>query len=232
MYFQNFPYTYYSLDDIATTQIVTNISLRVRLSDELKNNFAFFDKYDIKDGETPEILADKFYSNPQLHWVILHTNDILDPRFDWPLTTNNLVLFAQGKYNNVNAPHHYVDANSVITNANVYLNSSSQFTNFNNNDVIVNVTNNGTGVITKLQSYSNIIVTVTDGGFITGDKIALSSNANANANITSTSIISGTPVTNLQYEETLNDTKRKINILKNKYIDSVISDFKNKLSSL
>jgi len=232
MYFQNFPYTYYSLDDIATTQIVTNISLRVRLSDELKNNFSLFDKYDIKDGETPEILADKFYSNPQLHWIILHTNDILDPRFDWPLTTNNLVLFAQGKYNNVNAPHHYVDANSIITNANVFLNSSSQFTNFNNNDVIVNVTNNGTGVITKLQSYSNIIVTVTDGGFITGDKIALSSNANANANITSTSIISGTPVTNLQYEDTLNDTKRKINILKNRYIDSVISDFKIKLSSI
>jgi len=232
MYFQNFPYTYYSLDDVATTQIVTNISLRVRLSDELKNNFALFDKYDIKDGETPEILADKFYSNPQLHWIILHTNDILDPRFDWPLTTNNLVLFTQGKYNNVNAPHHYVDANSVITNANVYLNSSSQFTNFNNNDVIVNVTNNGTGVITKLQSYSNIIVTVTDGGFITGDKITLSSNANANANITSTSIISGTPVTNLQYEDTINDTKRKINILKNRYIDSVISDFKIKLGSL
>ena len=232
MYFQNFPYTYYSLDDIATTQIVTNISLRVRLSDELKNNFSLFDRYDIKDGETPEILADKFYSNPQLHWIILHTNDILDPRFDWPLTTNNLVLFAQGKYNNVNAPHHYVDANSIITNANVYLNSSSQFTNFNNNDVIVNVTNNGTGVITKLQSYSNIIVTVTDGGFITGDKIALSSNANANANITSTSIISGTPVTNLQYEDTLNDTKRKINILKNQYIDSVINDFKIKLGSI
>ena len=232
MYFQNFPYTYYSLDDIATTQIVTNISLRVRLSDELKNNFSLFDKYDIKDGETPEILADKFYSNPQLHWIILHTNDILDPRFDWPLTTNNLVLFAQGKYNNVNAPHHYVDANSIITNANVFLNSSSQFTNFNNNDVIVNVTNNGTGVITKLQSYSNIIVTVTDGGFITGDKITLSSNINANANITSTSIISSTPVTNLQYEDTLNDTKRKINILKNRYIDSVISDFKIKLSSI
>jgi len=232
MYFKTFPYTYYSLDDVTTTQIVTNISLRVRLSEELKNNFALFDKYDIKDGETPEILADKFYSNPQLHWIILHTNDILDPRFDWPLTTNNLVLFTQGKYNNVNAPHHYVDANSIITNANVYLNSSSQFTNFNNNDVIVNVTNNGTGVITKLQSYSNIIVTVTDGGFITGDKITLSSNANANANITSTSIISGNPVTNLQYEDTLNDTKRKINILKNRYIDTVINDFKIKLGGL
>jgi len=30
----------------------------------------------------------------------------------------------------------------------------------------------------------------------------------------------------------LNDTKRKINILKNQYIDSVINDFKIKLGSL
>jgi len=232
MYFQNFPYTYYSLDDIATTQIVTNISLRVRLSDELKKNLSLFDQYDIKDGETPEILADKFYNNSQLHWIILHTNDILDARFDWPLTVNNLVLYAQGKYNNINAPHHYVDASGVFTNANIYLNSSSQFTNFNNNDVIVNVTNNGKGVITKVQNYSNIIVTVTDGGFIVGDKITLSSNLNANATLTSTSIISGTPVTNLQFEDTLNDTKRRINILKNQYIDSVINDFKIKLGSI
>ena len=232
MYFQNFPYTFYSLDDINTTQVVTNITLRVRLSDELKKNLSLFDQYDIKDGETPEIVADKFYKNPQLHWIVLHTNDILDARFDWPLDTNSLVLYAQGKYNNINAPHHYEDNNGVWTNANVYLNSSSQFTYFNNNDVIVNVTNTGTGVITKLQNYSNIIVTVTSGGFIAGDKIALSSNANANANVSSTSLISSTPVTNLEYENIENESKRRINILKSKYVDSIINDFKKKLSEV
>ena len=232
MYFQNFPYTFYSLDDITTTQVVTNITLRVRLSDELKKNLSLFDQYDIKDGETPEIVADKFYTNSQLHWIVLHTNDILDARFDWPLDTNSLVLYAQGKYNNINAPHHYEDVNGVWTNANVYLNSSSQFTYFNNNDVIVNVTNTGTGVITKLQNYSNIIVTVTSGGFIAGDKIALSSNANANANVSSTSLIFGTPVTNLEYENIENESKRRINILKSKYVDSIINDFKKKLSEV
>ena len=230
MYFQNFPITYYSLDDTSTAQVVTNIALRIKLSDELKNNLALYDEYDIKDGETPEMVADKFYSNPLLHWLVLHTNDILDARFDWPLDSNNLVLYTQGKYNNINAPHHYEDNNGVWTNANVYLNSSSQFTYFNNNDVIVNVTNTGTGVITKLQNYSNIIVTVTSGGFIAGDKIALSSNANANANVVSTSLITGTPVTNLVYEDKLNESKRKIRLLKNQFVDALINDFKKKLS--
>ena len=88
MYFQNFPITYYSLDDTSTAQVVTNIALRIKLSDELKNNLALYDEYDIKDGETPEMVADKFYSNPLLHWLVLHTNDILDARFDWPLDSN------------------------------------------------------------------------------------------------------------------------------------------------
>ena len=51
MYFQNFPITYYSLDDTSTAQVVTNIALRIKLSDELKNNLALYDEYDIKDGE-------------------------------------------------------------------------------------------------------------------------------------------------------------------------------------
>jgi hypothetical protein len=232
MYFENFPFTYYSLDDASTAQIVTNIALRIRLSDELKNNLALYDEYDIKDGETPEMVADKFYSNPLLHWLVLHTNDILDAKFDWPLDTNSLVLYTQGKYNNINAPHHYEDVNGVWTNANVFLNSSSQFTNFNNNDVIVNVTNNGTGVITKLLTYSNVIVSVTNGGFIAGDKIALSSNASANAYVSSTSLIYGTPVTNLQYEDKINESKRRIRLLKNQFVDALINDFKKKLSEV
>ena len=62
MYFKSFPYTYYSLDDTSTVQVVTNITTRVTLSEEVKNNLALFDEYDIKDGETPELIADKLVS--------------------------------------------------------------------------------------------------------------------------------------------------------------------------
>ena len=54
MYFKSFPYTYYSLDDASTVQVVTNITSRAVLSDEVKNNLSLYDEYDIKDGETPE----------------------------------------------------------------------------------------------------------------------------------------------------------------------------------
>ena len=229
MYFKSFPYTYYSLDDASTVQVVTNITNRVTLSDEVKNNLGLYDEYDIKDGETPELLADKFYGNPELHWLILHYNEIIDPRFDWPQDTNNLNRYVAGKYTNVNAVHHYEDATGNYSNGNVYLISSSDFSEFSVNDAITNITNTGTGYVTQKISSSNVRVTVTTGGFISGDRIKNTSNTSSSANITSTVVLSGTPVTNYTYEDGVNESKRRIKILKQSYVDAVVNDFKKKL---
>ena len=229
MYFKSFPYTFYSLDNTTTVQVVTNLTTRITLSDEVKNNLSLFDEYDIKDGETPELVADKFYGNPELHWLVLHYNEIIDPRFDWPLDTNNLNRYVAGKYANVNGIHHYEDANGNYANGNVYLISSSDFTEFNINDAITNNTNTGSGYITQKISSSNVRVTVTTGGFISGDRIKNISNTNSSANITSTVVLSGTPVTNLTYEDEVNESKRRIKILKSSYVDAIVVDFKKKL---
>jgi len=229
MYFKSFPYTFYSLDDASTVQVVTNITNRVALSDEVKNNLGLFDEYDIKDGETPELVADKFYNNSELHWLVLHYNEIIDPRFDWPLDTNNLNRYVSSKYADVNATHHFEDANGNYTNGNAYILSSNAFTNFNVNDVITNNTNNGVGYITQKNSSSNVRVTITTGGFKTGDQILKSSNTSNRANITSTVILSGIPVTNFIFEEEINESKRRIKILKTSYVDAVVNDFKKKL---
>ena len=229
MYFKSFPYTFYSLDNTTTVQVVTNITNRVTLSDEVKNNLGLYEEYDIKDGETPELVADKFYNNSELHWLVLHYNEIIDPRFDWPLDTNNLNRYTTGKYNDINAVHHYEDANGDYTNANVYLLSSNAFTNFSVNDVLTNNTNIGIGYITSKISPSNVIVTVTSGGFKTGDQILKSSNTAISANITSTVVVSGTPITNFTFEDEINESKRRIKILKASYVDAVVNDFKKKL---
>ena len=229
MYFKSFPYTLYTLDDISTVQVVTNITNRVSLSEKVKTNLSLYDEYDIRDGDTPELVADRFYSNPELHWLILHYNEIIDPRFDWPLDTNNLNRQVASKYANVNGIHHYEDANGNYANGNVYLLSSSDFTEFNIDDVITNITNTGTGYITQKNSSSNVRVTVTTGGFISGDRIKNIANTSSSANITSTVVLSGTPVTNYTYEDEVNESKRKIKILKTAYVDALVSDFKKKL---
>jgi hypothetical protein len=227
MYFKSFPYTYYSLDDTSTVQVVTNITARTNISDELKTNLGLYDEYDIKDGETPELVADKFYNNPELHWLILLYNDIIDPRFDWPLDTNNLSRHVNSKYSNPNGIHHYENENAVITNGNVIINANVSYLETGN--VITNLSGTGVGYITSKLTSSNVIVTVTTGGFVTGDIITNAANTTSNSAITLTSIISGTPVTNYEYEDIVNETKRRIKILKPTYVDAVVNDFKKKL---
>lgn len=118
MYFAKFPVTFYSLDNGLTVQLVRNIFLRVVIGENLKQNFSYYDEYDVIDGETPEIVAYKFYSNAQLHWIILHFNDVLDPRFGWVLSQQNLLSFCQGKYTNINGVHHYENSQGYIVNSN------------------------------------------------------------------------------------------------------------------
>jgi len=224
------PLTLYSLeDDRSNVKLVTNITTRIKIDEQVKNQYGLFDEYDVRDGETPELVAEKFYNNSQLHWIILHYNDIIDPRFDWVMDTNNLVKYVTDKYSNINGIHHYEDTNEAYTNGNVYLLSSAAFGNFTAGDVIINNTGSGIGHITTKTSNSNVIITVSSGGFNSGDQIKLNSNTQVNANITSTVTISGTPVTNYVYEDTVNETKRRIKILKLVYVDPIIKDFKQKL---
>lgn len=117
MYFQQFPRTYYSLDDNASINSVTDITRRVNIIEQIRKNLSYFDMYDIIDGETPEVVADKFYGDPQLYWVILMANDILDPRFEWALSYLNLNNYCAKKYGvaNVYNIHHYEDAFGYVT---------------------------------------------------------------------------------------------------------------------
>ena len=61
---------------------MTNLTKRIRLRDYFKKNVNF-DYYDVKAGETPEYIANEFYGDPELHWVILMTNNIVDYYTQW-----------------------------------------------------------------------------------------------------------------------------------------------------
>ena len=229
MYFQKFPKTFYSLDNIATVQVVTNILQRVVLAQELQNNFSVYDEYDVRDTDTPENLAFQLYGDSELHWIILHYNNVLDPRFEWPLSVSNLVKVVEGKYAEKNGIHHYEDSNGNEVNGNVIINAAS-FTGINVAAPIVNLTQTGIGFITSKPSATSIIVTTTKGGFQTGDQIALGTNNLITSNVTSTTTISGTAVTNLLFEDRENELRRRIKVSKPQFIERVISEFESKMA--
>jgi len=97
-FFENFPSIAYTLDDGATEQVIKDIFKRAILSKEFQNNNSYYETYEVLGEETPEQLSFRFYGTSELHWLILLTNNIIDPRFEWPLNQDNLVKQTQDKY--------------------------------------------------------------------------------------------------------------------------------------
>ncbi len=99
-YFNFFPKTLYSANNqVSSLDTITNITARFSFERTLKENSSIFYSYDIKDGDTPEIIARKFYDNSERHWIVLLFNDMIDPQFDWPMDERTLNEFIDAKYN-------------------------------------------------------------------------------------------------------------------------------------
>ena len=77
---------------------VTNLLRRVGMRAKLKSNTLLYDTYDVKEGETPEMIAHKLYGDPELHWVILLINDITDRYHQWPMTGGQFLDYLNDKY--------------------------------------------------------------------------------------------------------------------------------------
>ena len=107
MYFNAFPVIPYDSVGDYNFKEVTNILRRVRLLAKVKTNIMLFDTYDVKEGETPEMIADKLYGDPELHWVVLMVNDITDRFHQWPMNFSQFNQYVEDKYDDINGIHHY-----------------------------------------------------------------------------------------------------------------------------
>ncbi len=107
MYFSKFPYIIYDSVGNGEFKIVTNLLRRVAIRSKVRANTMFFDTYDVKEGETPEMVAHKLYGDPELHWVVLLVNNVTERYHQWPKNTNQFLAYINDKYSNVDATHHY-----------------------------------------------------------------------------------------------------------------------------
>jgi hypothetical protein len=171
MYFSKFPQGNYDLKGDGNFKLVTDIMRRVKVRSKIIDEASLYDKYDVPSGEKPEDTAFKHFGDPELHWVILLTNNITDRYYDWPLSFQDFETFITDKYANPDGIHHY----EVTT-------SSGR------------TTGNGP------DDYSH--------------KIEVNSDATG-----------AQSVSNREYEQRLQDEKRKIKLLNESYLSSFIEEF-------
>ena len=112
MYFDNFPTIIYDSEKENVFKDVKNLLRRVGIRAKVKSNALLYDTYDVKNGETPESIADKLYDDPQLHWIVLMVNDITDRYHEWPMLEQQFNTFVNEKYDDPDGTHHYELAQS------------------------------------------------------------------------------------------------------------------------
>jgi len=210
-YFNYFPKTFYTSNNTSSgIDTVTNIIARFGFEKKLKENSSAFYKYTIKDSDTPEIIAGKFYDHVERHWIVLLFNDIIDPQYDWPLQSDTLIDYINTKYSTVEYAN---TANTLVTGLSWAQNISHVQAYYK---IITRTSADGTDIVEKItvdaNTYANIAAT------------SISYTLNNASSITQT--VSKTTKSYYDYELDLNEAKREINLLKSEFVPEVEKEFK------
>lgn len=95
LYFQNFPRIKYN------SKFTRNILLKAKFFKDAIENKSVFYPYTIKEGERPDTVANDYYGDSNYYWVVLLSNDILDPYFDWPMTQEQFDAYIIKEYGSI-----------------------------------------------------------------------------------------------------------------------------------
>jgi hypothetical protein len=97
-FFTYFPKIEYDIEKNNINNLVTNVIRRFKItSDALENGAVFYD-YEVQEGDRPDIIADKFYGDANLAWLVLYYNEIMDANFGLPLSTYEFESYLIEKY--------------------------------------------------------------------------------------------------------------------------------------
>lgn len=107
-YFDSLPKVIKTKDGISI--LMTDLMARCSIIPEILRDPMLYYEYTIQDGDTPEIVAYKYYGDSYRYWIVLFANQITDPQWDWPLSSNDFDAYISDKYQTFNpysTIHHY-----------------------------------------------------------------------------------------------------------------------------
>lgn len=217
-YFESFPLTPFTLDtNNFSPQLVTNILARSTFLREIANNASIAYEYSVKESDTPEILAHKIYGDANRHWIIMMLNNIINPFYDWPLSSDALDQYIFNKYGQNSdvaraTIHHY---EKETTKKSVY------------NGLLIDEE-----VLTQIISeyelnYTTGAITPTALPSIADTSLSISSETIVYPTYTLTIDIAHKAISNYTYEFNENEKRRKIKLLDEKYVQRVEDEFRN-----
>ena len=182
---------------------IKNIFRRVKIQDWIQDNVQFFNKYTIRDGERPDTMAERLYGTSDRDWIIVLTAGITNIRNDWPLSNYDLYRYVEAKYGtDLNAIHHYETIEVRDNKGRLILPAGQR------------VDQNFTIPTPYDASATNFYIGVRP----QSDNISYKS---VNSDINPV-----TGVSNYEYETQLNESKRRIEVMKPIYLQQFLNDMR------
>lgn len=245
-FFEFFPRVPYDIEkkQLSDYQVVTNITFRIGIIKDVLSQAAAYYYYTIKDGETPEIIAENVYKDPEAHWIILYANDIYDPQYDWPLSGRAFRNYLVNKYrsqaaNNLNIAANTITDTQIIswaqntTSANSVHHYEKQIIRYNQTDDVtleIRYEVNGTNLTSNMSSTMADLPYEFYTSANTSDPRALEfTQAVQVINVGGKTVVEtskGLAVTYYDYENQLNEDKRLIKIIKPGYLPQIMKEFR------
>lgn len=245
-YFGNFPRFRYDVNygGYPVTEDVTDIFFRIGMIKEVLKNVTAYYAYEIKDGDTPDVLANKMYGDSGAGWIILYANNMFDPQWDWPLDYRTFNTYIENKYGSVDIAkiniHHY---EKVVTRT---VNGTTNVTRYTVDEK--RLTQNLPSIpYSYYYPYPESSGLTTDSSLFTSDNTTLYSDSDYDYNnfvgsltvgpeydtfeIDGTTVIqeiSRNAVTYYDYEQEINENKRMIKLIKSEYYEGLITEFYRK----
>jgi len=164
--------------------VAKNFFRRYKINDDIFSNVVYFNKYAIKDGERPDVLARNFYGNQFYDWVILLTNNMVNAQYDWPMNNYELYRVLEQEFDD---PYSQINHYEIKQSMGHYAAGLHVDQTFYNGQHKLNID----GVMTLKN----------------GNEIC-------------------SPITVAEYYQEENDKKREIYLLKKKYLQSFVDDFR------
>lgn len=192
-YFESLPLI--SVTENGRSTIYRNIMTRISMIPTVSKNPLVFYEYDVQEGDTPEIVAEKYYGDPYRYWIVLFPNEMLDAQWDWPLGYTQLQKYITDKYTELD-----IDPYSTIKSYQKVITQYNQSLGTTNTDVVE----------ISESEYDSLIESTKD--LNTSDGVL-------------TVVTSKRTQSYYDYEVEKNESKRSIKLLNKEYVAQIETEF-------
>lgn len=231
MYFSNFPTTLYQLYPAtkgkpAEYVAMIDITRNFRFKKEVIDNIVLYDYYIMKDFDTIETTSEKLYGTPYYHWVLMLLNNRYDYINDFPRNGEAFDSFINSEYK-----ADYLQTEFNLTPESLIIDIRNEAGKSVEIQGQYQVTNRNTNIVSSIDLVSVSKYDQTLGKNI---KQFFNTSTGGSISIRDYSINFGatptkTPVYAYTEEFEKNEEKRRIKIIDNRLLQTVLQNFKELL---